>query len=469
MNWTLLLLLAYSALLIGLGAYLARRVRSATDFLVAGRRLGPGLIFTTFLAANIGAGSTVNVAARGYTDGWSAWWWVGSAGIGCLILAHTIGPRIWRIAHDRRLHTLGDYLEFRYNRAVRGVVAIILWIGTLGLLAAQIMAISIILHVVMGIPKWQGCVWGGLVMISYFTAGGLFSSAWVNLVELFVLIVGFVLAIPYGIDSSGGWDQVVSRLSGQLGDTATQQYLSPVGIGMGGVLYYVALLTPSFIVSPGLIQKVYGARSESAVRMGVSLNGVALLLFSLIPTCIGIIAAARLPELPDPESALPSFMIEILPHWLAVLGLAAIFSAEVSTCDAVLFMLSTSLTVDLYRAFIHPRASEARLLRVSRISSVTAGLLGIVVAIAAPSILSSLTLFYSLVSVSLFVPVVSGVYSKKPTAAAALSSILISVPATLGTHHFLGGRFLGILNPFALGILVSLVVFWTVSARQKKL
>ncbi len=59
MNHYLLALILYSILLIAIGILVSRRVKRALDFLVAGRSLGPGLIFATFLAANIGAGSTV--------------------------------------------------------------------------------------------------------------------------------------------------------------------------------------------------------------------------------------------------------------------------------------------------------------------------------------------------------------------------------------------------------------------------
>ncbi len=79
MNIHLALLLAYSAALVGLGLWIGRRVRVARDFFVAGRGLGPGLIFSTMLAANIGAGSTVGATGLGYRDGLAAWWWVGSA------------------------------------------------------------------------------------------------------------------------------------------------------------------------------------------------------------------------------------------------------------------------------------------------------------------------------------------------------------------------------------------------------
>src|SRR4249919_218590 len=98
------ILVAYAALMIALGAFVSRRVRGSSDFFVAGRGLGAGLIFSTLLAANIGAGSTVGAAGLGYRDGVSALWWVGSAGIGSAILALTVGPRIWGIAKEHNLY-----------------------------------------------------------------------------------------------------------------------------------------------------------------------------------------------------------------------------------------------------------------------------------------------------------------------------------------------------------------------------
>src|SRR5215218_3934610 len=144
----LLLLVAYSAIQIGLGLWIGRRVHTAKDFFVAGRTLGPGLLFSTLIAANIGAGSTVGAAGLGYRDGLSAWWWVGSAAIGSVILAFTVGPAIRRIAADHNLQTVGDFLEHRYGRTVRGIVAALLWLGTLAILAGQIVAMGLVLNAV---------------------------------------------------------------------------------------------------------------------------------------------------------------------------------------------------------------------------------------------------------------------------------------------------------------------------------
>jgi SSS family solute:Na+ symporter len=188
----LLILTAYAALMIVLGAIVSRRVRASSDFFVAGRGLGAGLIFSTLLAANIGAGSTVGAAGLGYRDGLSAWWWVGSAAIGSAILALTVGPRIWGIAKEHNLYTVGDYMEFRYDRSVRGVMALLLWFGSLSILAGQLIAVAWILNVVAGVSKPVGCSIAAVVITTYFTLGGLHATARVNVLQLIVKIVGFV-------------------------------------------------------------------------------------------------------------------------------------------------------------------------------------------------------------------------------------------------------------------------------------
>src|SRR5712675_24459 len=199
MNLHLIILAVYSLVLIGLGLWIGRRVRGSSDFFVAGRRLGPGLIFSTMLAANIGAGSTVGATALGYTYGVSAAWWVGSAAIGSLVLALWIGPAMRRQAAAHQLRTVGDFLEHRYSAAVRAVAAAILWIGSLFILAGQLWAIGSIIAAVAGTAPWVGSVIGGAVVTVYFTAGGLLTSAWVNVVQLAVKMIGFGLIVPLAV------------------------------------------------------------------------------------------------------------------------------------------------------------------------------------------------------------------------------------------------------------------------------
>ncbi len=450
MSLHLLLLLAYSALLILIGLWVGRKVDRAGDFFVARRQLGAGLIFATVLAANIGAGSTVGATGLGYRQGLSAWWWNGSAGIGSLLLALWIGPRLWERASKRGYLTVGDYLEDCYGRSVRGVVAALLWVGTLSILAGQLIGLAWILAVVAGIPKAAGCVIGGLVITIYFTAGGLLSSAWVNLVQVVVKLTGFAIALPLVIRSAGG-------LAALLAAPAQPEAFGSWWAGDQS-LSFVALLVPAFMVSPGLLQKAYGARGTRAVRIGIGANAAALMIFGFVPALLGMAARAHYPALPQQELALPTLLVKELPAWVGALALAAVFSAEVSAADAVLFMLSTSLSQDLYRRFLNPAATDRQVLGVARLAAVAGGALGIGLAVASPTIIGALTVFYSLLGVSLFVPVVAGLHLPNTRPPEALAAVACGVACVLVVRLGHGAGF-GFFSPELLGILAAAAAF----------
>jgi SSS family solute:Na+ symporter len=447
MSLHVVLLLVYSVLQVLLGLWIGRRVRTTGDFFVAGRSLGPGLLFATLVAANIGAGSTVGAAGLGYRDGLSAWWWVGSAAVGSLILAFTVGPRIRRVAAARGLQTVGDYLEHRYGRSVRGIVALLLWLGTLAILAGQLIAMGLVLNVVLGVPRYVGSLIGGAVMTTYFTAGGLLTSAWVNALQLAVELVVFAALLPAALSSAGGWSAVA-----QVAPAA--DYWS-FWQGSASGWTYLALLAPAFVVSPGLLQKVYGARDDRTVRLGVGLNALALLLFAFIPPLLGITARALHPNLPHHELALPTLLVQDLPPLIGALGLAAVFSTEVNTADAILFMLSTSLSRDLYRGYVNPAASDAQLLKVARLAAIAGGGLGVALAVAVPSVIGALSLFYTVLGVSLFVPIVAGLYSRRAGTPEALAAIGVGIAVMLAAQLATGGRGYGLLSPALLGVVAS--------------
>lgn len=427
MNPYLALLVVYAVGLTAVGLWVARLVKGSSDFFVAGRSLSAPLLFSTILAANIGAGSTVGAAGLAYSDGISAWWWNGSAAIGSIVLALWVGPKLWTLAERHGFYTVGDFLEYRYGRPVRGLVAALIWVGTLAILAGQLIAGAAVLEVVADVPRAWGTAIGAGAMLVYFVAGGLLSSAWVNAVQLVVLLGGLLAAVPIVIEKAGGFAGITAA-----GPPHFWNPLHTTGPGSGVTL--LAMLGPAFIVSPGLLQKVYGAASPRTVRVGVGMQAVALALFAFVPVLLGMAARVVVPDVSSPNLVLPTVLVQALPVWLGALGLAAVFSAEVSTCDAILFMLATSLSQDLYRQFINPGADDRTILTVARLAAIAGGALGVLLAIQLPTVLGALTIFYTLLGVSLFVPVMAGLYSRRVGTAETLAAIVAGVSFVLAVQ-----------------------------------
>jgi solute:Na+ symporter, SSS family len=444
---TLALLLLYSALQVALGLWIGRRVRSGGEFFVAGRGLPAGLVFSAFLAANIGAGSTVGATAVGYADGLSAWWRNGSAGIGSLLLAFWIGPRIWREAKAHNDLTVGDFLERHYGRTLRGVVGALIWCGTLSILAGQLIGVAAVLQVAGGLPAHYGYFAGAFVAVSYFVAGGLLSSAWVNRVQLIFILAGFLVITPIAMNLAGGFDAVTSVPgAGFLGG----------GTAMGW--RYIFILAPAFIVSPGLLQRAFAGRDAAAVRKGVAANGLVLLAFAFIPALLGMAARLLYPDLDRADLALPALMSGALPPAVGALALAAVFSAEISTADAVLFMLATSASRDLYAGFINRQATDAQTLRAARVAAIAGAVAGVALAFMFSSVIAALDAFYALLTVTLFVPVIAALHTRT-SAVHGLAAIGCGLPALIAVYLLTDARGYGMVTPALAGILASGVGF----------
>ena len=220
------------------------------------------------------------------------------------------------------------------------------------------------------------------------------------------------------------------------------------------------MLVPSFFISPGLIGKVFAAKDERAIRWGTAMNGLVQLVFAVIPVIIGMACFAKFPSLSRADLALPTAMKEMMPFGAACLALAGIFAAEVSTADTVLYMLAGSLVNDLYRRFINPGISDRKLLLASRAVSLVCGVAGVVLALRLESIISALTIFYSLMSVSLSAPLVFGLFTKRAGNFGAVMSAVLG--AGLTVYMTWAGKSLNVggvtLNASTCGIALSFAV-----------
>jgi len=297
-------------------------------------------------------------------------------------------------------------------------------------------------------------------MTAYFTAGGLIGSARVNILQLAVMMTGFALALPIALKRAGGFE----AFAGADMPASFVDLTYSAGPGSGWTL--LVLLAPAFVISPGIIQKSWGARSERALRTGIVLNAGVLMLFAFVPVVMGMIARVAMPGIESGDTVLPRVLLEQLPVWLGALALAAVFSTEVDTCDAILFMISTSASKDLYKRFLVPDATDAQLLRMARLTAVAGGAIGVVLAILLESVISALTIFYSLLVVTLFVPILGGLYTRRTRSGEALAAITAGVVAMFAVRLGFAGGYQWV-DPTLAGLLAASAAFAAVAALRK--
>ena len=420
MNIYVALLIGYSAALTALGLWIARRVRGPADFFVAGRTLTWPYIAATMLAANIGAGATVGATGLAYQQGVSAWFWNGSAGIGSLLLATLIGPRIWKLAADRNYLTVGDFLEDRYGQSVRVIIASLIWFGALFILAGQLLLGAAVFSVVAGLPKWAGVLIGGAAMTGYFSAGGLLSSVGVSVVQLVVKFTGFAIAIPILLNAAGGLDAIAQTPG------VPETFFNPLfSAGASSGFTLLLLSGPNFVVSPGLIQKTYGAESARAVKLEWARTRSRCLIFAFLPVFLGLSAPGVVPRnrrarsgAADAVAAWPSRLA-----WRAGARRGVLGGSRRLRSDS-LHALDVALPGSLQARRQPERDSGAGVDGRAQSPHSSAGARACC-SRSSSSAKSSmlLTVFYSIIGATLLVPVVGGLFVREARTRDALASI----------------------------------------------
>jgi SSS family solute:Na+ symporter len=271
------------------------------------------------------------------------------------------------------------------------------------------------------------------------------------MVQLVVLLGGFVLATPLVVANAGGIGTVVAA-----GPAGFDDFLFSSGARSGWTFLF--LLAPSFIISPGLLQKAYGADGPTSIRRGIGLQAIAQAAFGFLPAVLGMSARVTHPGITDANLVLPTVLIEQLPAALSAFALAAVFAAEVSTCDAILFMLATSLSQDLYRRFLRPESTDAQLVRVARLASVAGAVGGVLLALQLPTVIAALGIFYSLLTVTLFVPILGGLYTRRAGTPEAMSAIVAGGVVALAAI-FVPHPATWLLDPAVIGLAAAAIAF----------
>lgn len=369
--------IGFYVFIVGFALWKSRGEATSADYFLGGRSLPWWLIGISIVAANISTEQMVGMAGQGAGGvglAVSAWQLVGS--IGVVLIAFTLLPRLLRAG----IYTIPEFLEYRYNSVARSLMAVatvIIYVGVL--LTAVLYSGGLTIQTIFGLELETGVWILAVVAALYTTWGGLKAVAWADLFQGLILLAGGLLVFGLGLRAVGGWAAFVAAQADRLHLIlpADHPVLPWTGVASGMwivILYYCGL-------NQFIVQRNLAARTLRDGQLGVIFAGALWLLVPFAIVMPGIMAAQLyVGQLATPDQAYPTLIKQLVPAGLRGFLLAAIAGAIISTLASLINSASTIFTIDLYQRLLDRGASQARLVRIGRLVTGAAIVIGALLA-----------------------------------------------------------------------------------------
>jgi Na+/proline symporter len=450
-NFVLVGILLYLILQFGIGIYVSRRIRTESDYIVAGRRLGYGLATFTIFATWFGAETTIGSAGAVYESGLSG---ATSDPFGygaCLLLMGAFfAIPLWR----RKLTTLADLFRERFSPGVEKLAVLLMVPTSLLWAAAQIRAFGQVLSASSGIEVSVTVTVAAAIVISYTAFGGMLADAWTDLVQGIVLIIGLLVLFGAMLVQTGIEPFTAIPLA--------RLDPFPDGSSILGLVEEWAIPICGSVVAAELVSRVISARTGEVARRSSFLAGGGYLLLGLIPVAVGLAGSVILPGLEHPEQVLPLLAQRFLPGALYVIVAGALISAILSTVDTTLLVCSSLVSHNIIVA-ARPGMSEKSKVRLARSGVAMFGLIAYVIALHAEGVYALVEEASSFGSAGIFTVVTLGLFTRWGGALAATSSLLA------GVVTWVAGAYLFTVElPYLTSLAASVAAYTIVSAVRPR-
>ncbi len=411
-----ILLYILGTLLIGVLA--SKLVKNSKDYILAGRSLP--LYMATFVSFATWFGSETVLGASSVMakDGLLGVIEDPFGAALCLIL---IGLFFAKPLYKMNLLTMGDFYRVVYGRKAEVVASLMMVFSYFGWVGAQMVAIGIILQLVLGIPQVLGILLGFGVVLLYTFLGGMWAVSLTDFLQTITIIVG-LLAVLYEVSS--GFSQIATVLASQPPD---YYKFFPEPTLKDVLLYISAWITIGLgsIPQQDVFQRVMASRSERVAVLSTILAGFMYLTVALVPLVLAVFARTKYPELlhMDPQLMLPIMIREHASLPTKVFFFGALLSAIMSTASAAVLAPASVLSENLIKPYIK-NLSDRGFLWLTRACVLLVSVASLGFALSGESIYHLVGSSSALSLVSLFVPLVAGLYFKGSNPISALASML---------------------------------------------
>ena len=444
-----LILALYFVTVLGVGFAARRAIRTSVDFFLSGRSLPAWVTGLAFVSANLGALEIIGMAANGAQYGIMTvhYYWIGA--VPAMVF---LGIVMMPFYYGSKVRSVPEYLRLRFNRPTHLLNAISFAVAQVLIAGVNLYALALIMQALLGWPLWFAIIVGAVIVLAYITVGGLSGAIYNEVLQFFVIIAGLVPITVIGLVKVGGvsglMDAVRDSKLGEAGLHAwegTGSTGNPLGAHWLGIVFGLG-----FVLSFGYwttnfaeVQRALSARNMSAARRTPIIAAYPKLLIPAVTVIPGLIALVTVKGLGADEgdlvynNAIPLLMRDLLPNGvlgIAVTGLVASFMAGMA---ANVSGFNTVFTYDIWQAYFRRNESDEHYVKVGRIATVGAVVIGIGTAFIAAgfsNIMNYIQALFSVFNAPLFGTFIIGMFWRRMTPLAGFWSLLSGTVVATATY-----------------------------------
>lgn len=422
MSVYLIAVIIYLLFMAGLGVYFSRtEVKDGDDFMVAGRRLPLFVVIGTLLATFVGSGTVVGGASFIYQYGpFAAIFNLGGGIVGAVIL-YFIASKV----RKSEIYTVPQLMEKRFGKITRFIASIIILFAFIGITAYQFTGGAYVLQLTTGMSLEWGAIIICILVIFLTVSGGLFSVAYSDALSAVLIVIGFIIGVPFALNAAGGFEGLSLSLPEH---TKT----------WNGGLSFIQLLgffLPLFLLVLGdqnMYQRFSASKSEKVAKnsvLGFIFGNIMVVGLTIILATTAIVI---FPEI-EPDSAILTLAVEGLPIFIGILILCSAVAFIITTATSYLLSASGNIVYDLYY-FISGNKKPLSQKQTLWFSRVTVGVIGILAYVLGrffPTVLEIQMYSYTMYGASITPAILAAILWKRATTAGVLTSMILGGLSTI--------------------------------------
>ncbi len=434
-------LIIYFAFVLGIGWLAKRKISTSEDFLTSGRSVPVWITSLAFIAANLGAQEMIGMCASGAKYGLmtAQFYWLGA--VPAMIF---VGLFMMPFYYGSKARSVPEYLKLRFDEKTRGLNAITFAIMTIFSSGISMYALGLLFELVLGWNFTNSVLLSAAIVLIYTLLGGLTSAIYNEVVQFFLIILGFAPLSILAVEKAGGWSGMKARLQPVMLHTwrySVHADQNPMGIslfvlvaGLGFVLSFGYWCTNFLVIQRALAaETIHGSRQTPLIAafpkifmpFVVILPGIAAV--ALMSMAGGYTIPLKATGGYNYDLVLTTLMAKLYPSGMLGIGLTALMASFMSGMAGNVTAFNTVFTYDIYQSYIKRNAPDSHYLWIGRVTTVAGVVLSIATAYLATAfnnIMDFLQLVFAFVNAPLFATFLLGMFWKRTTSNGAFWGLL---------------------------------------------